>query len=50
MAFSLRLRKADKATTDERVNKAAKIRKLDVLLDRYPRELSGGQRRSRSKS
>ena len=44
MAFSLRLRKADKATTDERVNKAAKILNLDALLDRYPRELSGGQR------
>ena len=44
MAFSLRLRKADKATTDERVNKAAKILNLDPLLDRYPRELSGGQR------
>ncbi len=44
MAFSLRLRKADKATTDERVNKAAKILNLDPLLGRYPRELSGGQR------
>jgi multiple sugar transport system ATP-binding protein len=44
MAFSLRLRKADKATTDERVNKAAKILNLDALLERHPRELSGGQR------
>ena len=44
MAFSLKLRKADQALTDERVNKAAKILNLDVLLDRFPRELSGGQR------
>ncbi len=44
MAFSLRLRRADKATTDERVNKAARILNLDALLDRHPRELSGGQR------
>jgi multiple sugar transport system ATP-binding protein len=44
MAFSLRLRKADQATTDERVANAARILNLDKLLDRYPRELSGGQR------
>jgi multiple sugar transport system ATP-binding protein len=44
MAFSLKLRKADQATTDERVNRAAKILNLDALLHRYPRELSGGQR------
>jgi len=44
MAFSLKLRKADKALTDERVGKAAKILNLGALLDRYPRELSGGQR------
>jgi multiple sugar transport system ATP-binding protein len=44
MAFSLKLRKADKSETDERVNRAAKILNLDVLLHRYPRELSGGQR------
>ena len=44
MAFSLRLRKADAHTTDERVNNAARILNLDALLDRYPRELSGGQR------
>jgi multiple sugar transport system ATP-binding protein len=44
MAFSLRLRDADKALTAERVNNAAKILNLDKLLDRYPRELSGGQR------
>ena len=44
MAFSLRLRKAEKGLTDERVAKAAKILNLDTLLHRYPRELSGGQR------
>ena len=44
MAFSLRLRKADQALTDERVAHAAKILNLEHLLERYPRELSGGQR------
>ncbi len=44
MAFSLKLRKADAAITNERVAKAAKILNLDFLLDRFPRELSGGQR------
>jgi multiple sugar transport system ATP-binding protein len=44
MGFSLRLRKADRSTLDERVAKAAGILNLDKLLDRYPRELSGGQR------
>ena len=44
MAFSLRLRKADAKTTEERVAHAARILNLDALLDRYPRELSGGQR------
>ncbi|RZI77034.1 MAG: sn-glycerol-3-phosphate ABC transporter ATP-binding protein UgpC [Variovorax sp.] len=44
MAFSLRLRDADKKLMAERVDRAAKILNLDKLLDRYPRELSGGQR------
>jgi multiple sugar transport system ATP-binding protein len=44
MAFSLKLRKADTALTNERVARAAKILNLDQLLDRHPRELSGGQR------
>lgn len=44
MAFSLKLRKADAALTNQRVSNAAKILNLDVLLDRFPRELSGGQR------
>jgi multiple sugar transport system ATP-binding protein len=41
MAFSLRLRKADAHTTQERVTHAARILNLDALLDRFPRELSG---------
>jgi multiple sugar transport system ATP-binding protein len=44
MAFSLKLRKADVALTDQRVGNAARILNLDPLLERYPRELSGGQR------
>jgi multiple sugar transport system ATP-binding protein len=44
MAFSLKLRKADAKTIEERVAKAAKILNLDPYLKRYPRELSGGQR------
>jgi multiple sugar transport system ATP-binding protein len=44
MAFSLRLRKANQATTAERVANAARILNLDPLLERLPRELSGGQR------
>ena len=44
MAFSLKLRKADAALTNQRVGAAARILNLDLLLDRFPRELSGGQR------
>jgi multiple sugar transport system ATP-binding protein len=44
MAFSMRLRKAPQAETDERTRKAADILGLTPLLDRYPRQLSGGQR------
>jgi multiple sugar transport system ATP-binding protein len=44
MGFSLKLRKADAATIEERVSNAARILNLDALLERYPRELSGGQR------
>src|SRR6201747_860415 len=43
MAFSLKLRKADPALTRERVAHAAKILNLGPYLERYPRELSGGQ-------
>src|SRR5207344_2688277 len=35
MAFSLKLRKADAKTTNDRVDKAARILNLDKLLDRY---------------
>jgi multiple sugar transport system ATP-binding protein len=44
MGFSLKLRKADAKTINQRVADAARILNLDQLLDRYPRELSGGQR------
>jgi multiple sugar transport system ATP-binding protein len=44
MAFSLKLRKADAAVIQERVDHAARILNLASLLERYPRELSGGQR------
>ncbi|RZI93009.1 MAG: ATP-binding cassette domain-containing protein, partial [Variovorax sp.] len=44
MAFSLALAKADKATVDTKVKRAAEILALTPLLDRYPRQLSGGQR------
>ena len=44
MGFSLRLRNADKSTTQQRVDNAARILNLGPLLDRFPRELSGGQR------
>ena len=44
MAFSLRLRRTDKAVVTERVHIAAEILGLMPLLERYPRQLSGGQR------
>jgi multiple sugar transport system ATP-binding protein len=44
MAFSLKLRKADQATIDARVQQAADILGLGPFLARYPRQLSGGQR------
>jgi multiple sugar transport system ATP-binding protein len=44
MAFSMKLRRAPKAETIERVKRAAEILGLVHLLDRYPRQLSGGQR------
>ncbi len=44
MAFALQLAKADQATIDQKVQRAAEILALDALLDRYPRQLSGGQR------
>lgn len=44
MAFSMSLKKMDKATIAERVDWAAKILSLEPYLDRRPKELSGGQR------
>src|SRR5438270_12342636 len=38
MAFSLKLRGENKALTDQRVGKAAKILNLENYLKRYPRE------------
>jgi len=44
MAFSLALAKADRATIESKVARAAEILALTPLLERYPRQLSGGQR------
>jgi len=44
MAFSLLLRKADKAEIDSRVQRAAEILNLKPYLQRFPKQLSGGQR------
>src|SRR3954451_5651694 len=44
IAFGLRLRKAPKATINERVTWAAKLLDLSPYLDRKPKALSGGQR------
>ena len=44
MAFSMKLRKADKAEIAQRIDRAAGILGLKPLLERYPRQLSGGQR------
>ena len=44
MAFGLKLRKLPKADIEKRVNEAAGILSLEKLLDRKPKELSGGQR------
>ena len=42
MAFSLKLRRASKSEIKERVERAANILGLMPLLERYPRQLSGG--------
>jgi multiple sugar transport system ATP-binding protein len=44
MAFSLKLRRAERSEIDRRVRDAATILGLTPLLDRLPRQLSGGQR------
>ena len=43
LAFGLQLRRIPREEIDKRVAKAAKILGLENLLDRYPRQLSGGQ-------
>jgi multiple sugar transport system ATP-binding protein len=44
MAFGLRLRGTDEAEITTRVMDAAKLLKIDHMLDRRPGQLSGGQR------
>jgi len=44
MGFSLKIAKRPQAEIDTRVNEAAAILGLDVLMDRRPAQLSGGQR------
>src|SRR4051794_12056317 len=44
MGFSMRLRGAPKAEIDVRVARAAEILGLGLYLERFPRQLSGGQR------
>jgi multiple sugar transport system ATP-binding protein len=44
MGFSLKLAKLPKEEIDKKVNEAARILKLEPLLDRKPKALSGGQR------
>jgi multiple sugar transport system ATP-binding protein len=44
MGFSLKIAKRSQAEIDERVNEAAAILGLDVLMERRPAQLSGGQR------
>ena len=43
IAFGLRSRNTPKAEIEPRVMRAAKMLAIDHLLDRYPRQLSGGQ-------
>ena len=44
MSFGLRLKRFPKDEIQRRVNEAARILDLTELLDRKPRQLSGGQR------
>ena len=43
IAFGLRSRKTPKEEIEPKVRRAAQMLAIDHLLDRYPRELSGGQ-------
>lgn len=44
MAFGLTIRRASRAEIDEKVTEAARILRMENLLDRRPTQLSGGQR------
>ena len=44
MAFALTLRKMPKAEVDGRVRDAARVLDIESLLDRRPRQMSGGER------
>jgi multiple sugar transport system ATP-binding protein len=44
IAFGLKIRKLDKQTINQRVERAAQILGLESYLDKKPRALSGGQR------
>lgn len=43
LAFGLKIKKVDKKTIQERVQKAAGILEIEDLLDRKPKAMSGGQ-------
>ncbi|MFN3809422.1 MAG: ABC transporter ATP-binding protein [Roseateles asaccharophilus] len=43
LAFGLKLAHTPKAEVDQRVRQAAKLLEMEHLLDRYPKQLSGGQ-------
>ena len=43
LAFGLKLANTPKAEVDRRVRHAAKLLEMEHLLDRYPKQLSGGQ-------
>src|SRR5919204_71104 len=45
IAFGLRMQKEKKSVIRERVESAAKLLHIEDLLDRYPSQISGGQRR-----
>ena len=47
MAFGARLMGLDKAEVEKRIAEAARMLRLEALLKRKPRELSGGQRHLR---
>src|SRR5215471_9537654 len=44
MAFGLKMRKFPKSEIDQRIKRAAGILGIENLLERKPRQLSGGQR------